>query len=343
VLAVTALATVAAFPRAAVSSAERPSVAEFAVKVGFETRELAALGRGEVVTRVLKTQMAAANDTAEVAVVGIVRVEATSQAFLEAVGDGPKPRSETARRTGIIHNPPQPDDFAGVEVPDKDVADLKRCRPGGCAVKLPGEGIASLQSSIDWSSPQVREQVNRLVRERLLALMTAYMEHGTAAFKALEDKSTPISIDEQFRHLLDNTTHLIAAYPELAAYLRDYPKATLAGARDAFRWSLDDYGSLKQTLTVTHVVAYVPGGGGDAVVARKLLYASHYFNGGLAITTFAKDPAASYVLQLDRLRADSLGGTFGGVKRGKMADAMETALKRFLTRTQASLGSPAKS
>jgi len=73
------------------------------------------------------------------------------------------------------------------------------------------------------------------------------------------------------------------------------------------------------------------------MVAWKQVYASHYFNGGLSITTYAKEGEASYLVQLDRVRADSLGGMFGDVKQSKMASAMENDLGKFLRETRASL------
>ncbi|HUL76517.1 MAG TPA: hypothetical protein VL691_04565, partial [Vicinamibacteria bacterium] len=297
----------AILPLRGAQAAARPPVPEFARKVGFDAAQIAALDRGEIVTRVLKTEMVAANDTAEVAVVGVVKVDAPREAFLEAANDVNRFRNVRHIRIGLVHNPPQASDFAGIEMPPDDVADLKACKPGKCALKLAGPGLADLQAKIDWKAKDANEQVNRFVRERLLAVMTSYMQQGTTAFKPLEDKSTGIHIDEQFKLLLANTGNLIAYYPELATYLRDFPNAKLDSSSDLFYWSLNDF-SLKPTITVTHVVRYTPPGTGDAVIAWKQLYASHYFNGGLAITTYAKDPSATYLLHLDRVRADSLGG-----------------------------------
>ncbi len=335
------LCAAAILPLRGVLAAARPTVPDFARKGGFDAAQIAALERGEVVARVLKTEMVAANDTAEVAVVGIVKVDAPREAFLDAAKDVDRFRNVRHIRIGQIHNPPQASDFAGIVMPPDDVADLKACRPGKCALKLAGPGLAELQARIDWKAKDAGEQVNRFVRERLFAVVTAYMQQGTAAFKPLEDKSTGVSIDEQFKLLLANTGNLIAYYPELATYLRDYPNAKLASSSDLFYWSLNDF-SLKPTVTVTHVVSYTPPGTGDAIVAWKQLYASHYFNGGLAVTTYAKDPGATYVIHLDRVRADSLGGAFGGVKRGKMAGAMKGALEDFLKKARENLQSRAK-
>lgn len=106
-------------------------------------------------------------------------------------------------------------------------------------------------------------------------------------------------------------------------------------------WALKDLG-LKPTVTITHAVGYLPEGTEDAVIAWKLIYASHYFNGALSTTTYAKDRDASYLVQLDRLRADSLGGMFGGVKRARMTSAMKEALEEFRLETRKTLQAAAK-
>ncbi len=331
----------AILPFRGVQAAARPAVPDFMRKVGFDASQVAALERGEIVARVLKTEMVAANDTAEVAVFGAVKVSAPREAFLEATRDVDRFRNVRHIRIGLVHNPPQASDFAGIEMPPDDVADLKACKPGKCALKLAGPGLAELQAKIDWKAKDANQQVDRFVRERLFGLMTTYMKEGTDAFKPIEDKSTGIGLAEQFKALLGNASGLIAYYPELTTYLRDYPNAKLDSSSEIFYWSLNDF-SLKPTVTMTHVVSYLPPGTGDAVVAWKQLYASHYFNGGLAVTTYAKDPAATYVLHIDRVRADSLGGAFGGVKRSKMAGAMKGALEDFLKKARENLQSRVK-
>jgi hypothetical protein len=314
----------------------RPTVAEFMAKEGWTPVEIAAAVRGEVVTRTLQTRMVGPNNTVEVAVLGVVRVDVSAQTFLDAVEHPDTFRRASHLKTGVIQNPPQASDFAGVSLPAADIKQLKECRPGNCALRLTGPSLAELKSRIDWRSADVAEQVNRLARERLLTVLTDYMREGMVAFKPFEDSATPVNIDEQFRQLLDDTEMLITVCPELATYLRDYPHATLASSMEVFFWALEEFG-LKPTLTVTQAVTYVPPGTEDVVVAWKQLYASHYFNGGLSTTTYAKEAEASYVVQLDCVRADGLGGAFGGVKRGKMASGMEGALKRYLQETKTKL------
>ncbi len=322
-------------------AASRPTVADFMAEVGWTPAEIAAAVKGEVVTRTLQTRLVGPNNTAEVAVLGVVRVDVPRQTFIDAVEHANVFRSASHLKTGIIQNPPQASDFAAVSLPPADIKQLKDCRPGHCALRLTGPSLAELQSKIDWRSADAAEQVNRLGRERLLAVLTDYMTEGMAAFKPLEDSAIPVSIDEQFRQLLEDTAMLITVYPEMATYLKDYPRAKLASSKEVFFWALDDFG-LKPTLTITQAVGYVPQGTEDVVVAWKQLYASHYFNGGLSTTTYAKEGEASYVVQFDRVRADGLGGAFGGIKRSKMASGMEGALKKFLQETKTKLQGPAE-
>jgi hypothetical protein len=316
-------------PGSARAAGGRPSVKEFLPRLGFTAADLAALDRGEVISRILKTEMVSANDTAEVAIAGAVRVDATRQAFLDAAKDVRVFRKRAKQTIGLISTPPALADFHTLVLPPDDIADLKACRPGKCALKLAGEGLMQLKASINWKAPDAAAKVHDFARQRLLSAATDYTRVGTPGFLPLEDKATKVSIDDQFQALLKNTPNVIAFYPELAEHLRSYPKTPANGATDILYWANADFG-LKPTVTITHAVMYAPPGTEDAVAAWKQLYASHYFNGSLGLTTYAKDGAVAYLIHLDRVRADSLGGAFGGIKRSKMASSMESVVRTFL-------------
>jgi hypothetical protein len=71
----------------------------------------------------------------------------------------------------------------------------------------------------------------------------------------------------------------------LKTYLEQYPRGSLSGARDVFYWVKKNYG-LKPVLSIVHGVIYQPPSRADrAFVAQKQLYASHYYDGSLAIAT----------------------------------------------------------
>lgn len=310
-------------------AASRPTVAEFMAKMGWSPDEIDKVVKGQIATRKLATKMVGPNDTAEVAVLGVVRVDVTRQAFIDAVEHPTNFGSVHHLASGVIQDPPQASDFAAMSLPPGDIKDLKDCQPGNCALRLAGASIADLQSKVDWKSKDPAEQVNRVAREKLLAFATDYMKQGLAAIKPFVDAKTAVNIDEQFRQLLADTPMLIASYPELATYLKDYPGPKLASSKDVIYWSLEDFG-LKPTLMVTQAVRYVPEGTDDVMVVKKQVYASHFFNAGLSTTTYAKEAEGSYIVELNRVRADGLGGAFGGTKRGKMEGSMEDALKKLL-------------
>jgi hypothetical protein len=136
-----------------VRAASRPPVKDFMSKAGFSAGELAALDRGEAVVRVLEEELVGPNDTAEVAVAGAIRVDVPRQLFIEELKGVQGFRNNSHFTIGIIQNPPQASDFAGVTVPEDDVLDLKKCKPGNCALKLAGEDLEKLRSSIDWKAP----------------------------------------------------------------------------------------------------------------------------------------------------------------------------------------------
>jgi hypothetical protein len=312
------------------------SLREYLRARGFTASELQALDRGEAIAKSLGAEIVGANETAEVVVGGAVRVDVPRDAFVTAVRDVRGFRNDGMRGFGVISPTPQPSDFAAVSLPADDLRELRSCKPGDCSVKLPGAAIADLRARVDWRAPDHAEQVNRLAREQLLAAMKAYVREGTAGFLALEDKRSQVSLDQNFRELLQKTPELLAYYPEIHAFMLEFPKRALEGSESVFYWSLNDFG-LKPTLTLTHAAGYAPKGTGDAVVLWKQLYASHYFNGSLGVTAYRSEPGASYVAHLDRVRADGLGGAFGGIKRSKMAGAMAGSLKKFLEGTRRNL------
>ena len=314
----------------------RPGVETWMAQGGWTPAEVAAAVRGDVVARVVEVEMVGPNDTAEVAVKGVVRVDVSRQAFLDAIEPANVFRNTRHLETGVIHDPPRAEDFAAVSLPQRDIKSLEDCRPGKCALRLTGPGLADLQSKIDWGSANATEEARRRTREWLLRIMTGYFEKGLRGFMPFEDSPAAVDVDEQFRLLLHDTRTLTLDYPELAAYLKDYPASIPPSCKETFYWALDDFG-VKPTLTITQAVSYAPPGTEDVVVAWKQIYASHFFNGGLSVTTYENDGDASYVVELDRVRADGLGGAFGKFKRGRTAGAMESELKEFLREAKARL------
>src|SRR5262249_12313931 len=136
----------------------------------------------------------------EISVVGAVRIRASKERvadyfhLLVTYVDG-----QVTLQIGQFHNPPRAEDAASLTLPDDDVKNLRKCKPGDCDVKIGGAGLAEIQSAIDWNAPDAVNQVNAMARRRLVDYVSAYMTKGNAALVTYNDKSAPVSMKEQWQ------------------------------------------------------------------------------------------------------------------------------------------------
>jgi hypothetical protein len=106
-------------------------LAGFSALVHFTPAEVQALKTGQPVSKHVES------DDREVRVFGAVWINAPVSKYMEAInhierleqGDG----FQITRR---ISDPPRLEDFADLQLPEGDVQELKKCRPGKCDVKL---------------------------------------------------------------------------------------------------------------------------------------------------------------------------------------------------------------
>jgi hypothetical protein len=142
---------------------------------------------------------------------------------------------------------------------------------------------------------------------------------------------------DAFAALVEQASDLRVCAPELAHYLSSYPTDRPDGARDSFFWSEDRLPRLRPTITVSHGVVYTPPGQDEVVfMARKQIYANHYFEGALewfAIVDLfsATGETGTYLIAVRRYRFDNLPrGLFNvrGRVRERLADATRADLER---------------
>ena len=116
-------------------------------------------------------------------------------------------------------------------------------------------------------------------------------------------------------------------------------------------WSEDRIRHMRPTLTVNHVVTYVPPSG-TAFLAKKQLYASHYFEGGLELLAVHANvgPSSSeavstpnvYLVVVRRFRFDYLPGGLLNV-RGRVRRQLLDKTRADLMRTRTAIENPAAS
>ena len=288
---------------------------------GFPAADLASFDAGQVIAT-----SSTSGDEGEIAVVGAVRIRASKERvadyfhLLVTYIDG-----QVTLQVGEFHRPPRADDTASLTLPDADVKDLRDCKPGTCDVKIGGAGLAQIQSAVNWNAPDAPAQLNMLARRLLVEYVGGYMTNGNAALVTYNDKSAPVSMKEQWQGLLRNSPNIMTYAPALARYLDGYPAATLPGSTDFIYWAKEVYAG-NPVLHADHMVRWTDPQRPDRItIAQKQIYASHYYNGSLAITTILDTtapgaPASSAVLYFNRSRGDLLKGGFGGGVKRKVAE-----------------------
>jgi len=293
----------------------RQEVQAYLTGVGFTESDLARLEAGEVLAR---AEQGGSND--EVVVAGAVKIRARPDRVASYYGqmityvDG-----EVTLAFGRFSSPPVLADVQGLSLDSSEVDALKSCRVGDCDLRLGGTGLGTLRSRVNWDAPGYVDEANRVARDAIVRYLTDYQARGDAALVTYDDRAEAVSLRQQWRGILANSTAFYQYLPELRDYLASYPSGRPPGARDVFYWVKEDYG-LKPVISVVHAVIYEPPDRTDRVfIVQKQLYASHYYDGSLAVGTVlaATDGTApvSYLLYGNRSRGDLLKGGFGGLRR----------------------------
>jgi len=229
---------------------------------------------------------------------------------------------------GYFSSPAKTEDLKGLTHPPDDIAALKRCKPGSCDVKLGTNGL-EMVSKIDWRAPDAEKQAVAIFNQGIVDYVRAYQQGGTDAMGNVLDKKQEKSRAQEYRTLLANSPYLVDYVKEFNDYLVTWPKGKLAGADDVLYWAKDTFG-LKPVVSVYHATFYKNPRG--ALIANKLVAATHFFNASLEIMAGVPtaDGKGLYLLSLFRTRLDPPTGMLGGVLMGKVRDGIQTGVKENL-------------
>ena len=275
--------------------------------------ELDRMDAGQVVSRTLTP-----GDSREVATLGIVRVRATPQFYVEQLADIVTfKRSEAVLQIGTFGNPPDVHDIGNLTLDEWDVRKLRDCRVGDCGVHLSAEAIERFRQEVDWKRADAQSQASRVMRQMLVEYVTRYRNDGMAGAMNYADQPKPLDTGREFASLIDGDVDALQHFTDLRQHLLQYPRAQTPGTIDILYWS-KERASRRTVVTVTHLAISRPvGGPSDYAIASKQIYGAHYFDASLGLTVLLRDgsasPPAMYVLYLNRSRVDVFGGMFGGV------------------------------
>jgi len=298
-------------------------------KAAFDEPDFATLQLNQPVVRLAPTE-----DKREVAVSGLVNINASAEEFLRSYRDSMTRKNNSAiLEIGSFGRQPALTDIEGLTLEAEDIEDLKECVVGACQIKLSASMIERFRKEIDWAAPDYQIKVTNLFKEMLLAYIKDYRTRGEAALIEYNDKRDRISVAVEQRALS-------AAGGYVNSFLAD-KKSGLQLLEDVLVWSKIKFG-LKPVIAVNHISIYKRDDdvGPQVLVASKQIYANHYFNAFHALTAFVNVPGAtngSYLVYENRSRADGLEGPFGKLKRGVVEKKALDGLRGIIQQSKASL------
>jgi hypothetical protein len=330
----TILSAIGATPASGQTQQTPAALAQFlGQSIGLDAAQLALVERGEAVVKVLETQ-----NKRDVAVFGIVTASASRDSYVRRLRDFRQSlRSPARTRFGIFSDPVSATDVQAVTLDKDDAQDLRKCEAGKCDFKLPATEMQRIRNRIDWSNGDQQAQVTAYAQQRLLEYASDYRTRGDAAMVIYDDRGN-VRASDAFGELLAQSPYVYQYAPSLARYLSDYPRAKLNGVSDALFWSETAAPRMRRTLTVTHLAVYSPPElPGTTLAAAKQIYANHYFEAALDLTTVVDRPKADgssgmYLIVLRRFRFDNLPS--GGLLniRGKVVGSLRDQMLADLTR-----------
>jgi hypothetical protein len=298
--------------------------------------QIAAIQNGQPVAKALPSRQ-----PAEVFLIGAIFIHASPESYLKFSHDFDRMRKLPGYLAlGLISSPPQPSDLKGFSFESDDIEALKNCKPGDCVIQMPTSSIEELHQSINWSAPDVSDQVNRHLQKTAMEYLLAYQHEGNRALGVYNDKRDPTQVPEQFAYMLSYSKALPAQLPDFYHYLLDYPNARPANVDDAFYWARVKFG-LKPTLRVVQM-ATLRGAASDPVayaIAEKQLYSSHYFETALDLSFCVrsddpKQPGFYLIMAMGSEQA-GLTGVQGSIVRkaavGRSVSNLQNALKTIKT------------
>jgi hypothetical protein len=219
--------------------------------VGLSEDQIGAIRLGKPVAKVIDSRI-----PDEVFVFGSVYVEASPEKYLELASDVDALRKLPGYLAiQSFSDPPQLSDLEGFALERQDIDELKNCKVGHCEVQLPTEAMEAFMQSIDWSAPDVGNNVNLLARQMALQALLNYLNGGDTALGVYRDKNHPAAVAETFEALIARLSALPVYLPELKEYLLEYPKARSDRVQAGFYWEEVNFG-LKPTFRIVQRVVY---------------------------------------------------------------------------------------
>jgi len=232
---------------------------------------------------------------------------------------------------------PRIEDLEALALDEGDLQDLRRCRPGDCALKLSAGDMARLQRHVTgdagWAA-DVQQEFRQLVLDRV----DAYLRDGDGGLPPYDDERMPVAPAVEFASLVGRLGLVRPA--GVSEYLQYFPRLGHPDVVDSFLyWSRETLGG-KPTVCVTHVTLLQSDDVGTprALAVSKQVFATHYRDGAVSVTAVVARGEDRYLVYVHRSHVDVLRGVFGGLVRrvieGRIRDEASDLLEAVRTRLE---------
>ena len=300
--------------------------------IGLTQDEMTAIRNGQPVAKVLPSRT-----PDEIIVFGAVYVNADPAGYVKYAYDWDRLRKTPGYLAiNTFSDPPKLGDLHGFELDSQDAQSLKSCKPGDCAIQLPGSTMEDLRKSINWSAPNVTEEVNQYIQNLALTRLDQYLKQGDKVLGAVyNDKQQQVGVADQFAYILSYAKAMPQNLPEFRNYLLSYPQGMPPNTYSLVYWDNVKFG-LKPTLRIVQVVVMKGSSPKQPAytIAEKQLYSSHYFETALNLTfciTDSTNPKQGFYL------VQVMGSEQAGLTGFKGSMVRRVAVSHSVTDEQTSL------
>ena len=271
-----------------------------------------------------------------VGAMGAIWIDARPAIYLQWAEDfADFDRGSPSNAVRRLSSPPAPSDFDTLTLSKDEIRELQRCRVGSCAMQLDAASIRGV-AAIDWRRVDAPARATAIVRAMMFDLARRYAESGDAALPRYDDSRRATDVAASLRELIDEEAAEGRLSAELLEYLRGGATAAPPGTTSYLFWSSSTFG-LKPTIRLNQAIVHRGARGAPALVATRMLYASHYFHGGVEFRYVVTDPALEdrfALVMVTRTRSDTLTGLAGAIAGGTIRRNAVSSLRAYLRYTK---------
>lgn len=275
----------------------------FEPEATVSSADLEHLSRGEIIVKPLPSR------AQQLGVFAVTEIGTSPEVFVEWIRQiSQLHRSKAVAASGRFSNPPVFQDLDGLVLDARDLAALRECRPGRCALKLSADEVQSLRPIVEGGADAaIQYAFRRVLFDRLMADRRGGASRARAPVEVLAA-------------LHANSPYIGKSDRRLAEWLNAPDRPPPPDVESFYYWSKEYYASGKAVIALTQVgVTRGPRGGAgpEVAVAGRQLFASRYMNGMLTHLTLARDPVTGtlYMTYTNRAQLDVLKGFWGGLVR----------------------------